>query len=282
VLAALGCALASVLALASAAPAATGQTVIVDGLGTVTLADTFSIFGSGGQIVFSGQSVGPQFTLTAPTVITEIGAFLNNCTNTTGNPFDCPPGHPFQVEIRASIDGVPDPAHVLATFTLSSDGHPLVVSYESVDPELTLDAGTYFALFAVQDDEVGLLLQSGFLDGALYVADPVTLGFWEPTVPRSSAGETPAAVRILGRALTPAELLARLYAQVSGLGPGRSLADKITHAEAALAASDLATVRSVLAAFVHELAAQAGKTVTPELAATLTGEANQVVAQLGP
>jgi hypothetical protein len=159
-------------------------------LGTATPADTFSFFGSGSHIVFSGQLVGPQFTLAAPTVITEIGAFVHNCTNSTGNPFDCPPGHPLRVEIRPSVDGVPDPAHVLATFTLSSDGNPLVVSYESVEPELTLDPGTYFALFAVQDEEAGGLLQNGFLNGALYVAGLVTLGFWEPTVPRSSAGET--------------------------------------------------------------------------------------------
>jgi hypothetical protein len=72
-----------------------------------------------------------------------------------------------------------------------------------------------------------------------------------------------------------------MHANASDAGPGKSLANKITEAERALAASDLAKVQTVLGALIIELAAQTGKKVTPELAATLTAEANQVISQLG-
>src|SRR5439155_17738899 len=99
---------------------------ILDALGAATPTTQFSVSGSGGISVLSSQFVGPAFILTQPTTITEIGGFLNNSGTL-----------PFIVQVRPSTNGVPDASTVLASFTLSNDNDPLVVSYESVAINLT-------------------------------------------------------------------------------------------------------------------------------------------------
>jgi hypothetical protein len=115
---------------------------------------------------------------------------------------------PFIVQIRPSINGVPDPFTVLASFVLSHDNDPLVVSYEFATTNFTLAAGTYFALFAPQGSDAGFLLGSAS-DPFMYQAGMVTLGFLDPSTGQSSIGQVPAAVRILGVAITPGPVLFR-------------------------------------------------------------------------
>jgi hypothetical protein len=45
---------------------------IVDTLGTATTSTTFSVFGSGNNVIGAGYEVGPAFTLSSPAVITEM------------------------------------------------------------------------------------------------------------------------------------------------------------------------------------------------------------------
>jgi len=130
---------------------------IVDSLGIVALDTQFSLSGLTGLAVSDFQLVGPRFTLTQPTTLTEIGGFLNNCQGVLG--IDCSSA-PLIVQIRPSTNGVPDPSTVLASFVLSNDNNLLLVSYESVAINLSLPAGTYFALFAPQNHDNGLLLSS--------------------------------------------------------------------------------------------------------------------------
>ncbi len=59
--------------------AASAAGTIVDTLGAATPATKFSVFGSGGQAILADQFVGPEFTITEPTRIGEIGGFVNNC-----------------------------------------------------------------------------------------------------------------------------------------------------------------------------------------------------------
>jgi hypothetical protein len=105
---------------------------------------------------------------------------------------------PVVVQIRSSVSGAPDPATVLATYVLSNDDDPLIFSYESVAPNLTLGAGTYFALFAPQDGGEGSLLCCAS-SPLIYRAGSTTLGFFDPISGASSASAQFGAVRILGR-----------------------------------------------------------------------------------
>jgi len=76
-----------------------------------------------------------------------------------------------------------------------------------------------------------------------------------------------------------AEQLASLATAVSGVGPGTSLADKISGAQTALTTDGKAT-SSILNAFMQQIAAQQGKTIPAATAASLTNAARQIIAIL--
>ena len=166
---------------------------ILDSLGAATPATQFSVFGSSGPSIDPHQFVGVKFTLTQPTTLTEIGGFVNSC----GTSFDlCTTTVPIGVQIRPSTNGLPDPSTILASFVLSHDNTPFVVSFESVTVNLTLPAGTYYAVFFPLD-------RGGFLLGFasvpfLYFAEIVDMGFLDPTTGTAQSSKLPGAVRILG------------------------------------------------------------------------------------
>jgi hypothetical protein len=184
-----------------AMPVAADVITVVDSLGAATPSTQFSVFGTGGRSIFSSQFSGPEFTLTASTVLTEIGGFVNNCKSIIAGVPQCPITLPFVVQIHPSLNGVPDPSTVIASFVLSHDNDPLVVSYEFAAMNFTLAAGTYFALFAPQGSDAGFLLGTA-TDPFPYQAGIITLGVVRPG--DSFTGERTAAVRILG---IPSELL---------------------------------------------------------------------------
>jgi hypothetical protein len=266
--------------LSVTSPKAGDTFAIVDTLGSATPSTQFSVFGSSGLSIFTRQFVGPRFTLTQQTVLTEIGGFVNNCREIVLGVPQCPVTLPFIVEIHPELNGIPDPSHVLATFVLSHDDDPLVISYESVVPNFSLGPGTYFALFGSQNDDAGFIL--GVAGAGSYRAGLTPAGVLDPTTGSSSAsaGET-MAVRILGQVPTAAELLRSLATAVTGIGPGTSLADKVAEAETLLAENDVAGTCSKLTAFVHEVKAQSGKSIAADQAATLIGSARRIKTMLG-
>lgn len=160
---------------------------IIDTLGAATPATQFDVFGSGGQAVLTHQITGPEFTLTQSTVLTEIGGFVNNCNSIISGVPQCPTTLPFTVQIRPSTNGVPDASTVLASFVLSHDNNPLVVSYESVAINLTLQVGSYFALFAPQGNDGGFLLGTASAPFN-YEAGLTNIGFLDPTTGASPRG----------------------------------------------------------------------------------------------
>lgn len=158
------------LLLAMSSSVSHAQTVtVLDTLGTATPKTTFSVFGTGGQSISNEQFVGPQFTLTRRSVLTKIGAFINNCRSIISGVPQCPNALPFVVQIRRSVNGMPDPSLLIAATPLSHDNDPLIVSFESAEfDDVPLEAGTYFALFAPQQAaDAGFLLGSaqGFVSG---------------------------------------------------------------------------------------------------------------------
>ena len=185
---------------ASAAPASGDPLTLVDTLGTATPTTTFDVFGTDAWAIFAEQKVGPRFVLTQPTVITEIGGILNNCKGIFLGLPQCPDAAPLVVHIvPLSVDGLPDVQNVLATFVLSHDNEPLTSSYESVNPNLQLAAGTYFALFGAQNEDVGHLLANA----PGYASGVTTMGLWVAWWPAPEVQDLQGAVRILGRLALP-------------------------------------------------------------------------------
>lgn len=184
---------------ASAGPVFANATVsIVDSLGVATPDTQFSVGGTSGNII-GPHFRGPKFTLTQPTTITEIGGFLNNCMSFILGVPQCPTTRPFIVEIRPSTDeDSPDRSTVLASFVLSHDDNPFIVSYESVAINLSLPPGTYFALFGPQGNDEGFLLAGASIPFE-YRAGLIDIGVFVPRIGLSFPERAFAAVRILGK-----------------------------------------------------------------------------------
>jgi hypothetical protein len=77
------------------------------------------------------------------------------------------------------------------------------------------------------------------------------------------------------------EQLTDLLAQVTGVGPGTSLADKVTAIRSMVAANDKAGACSGLDDFVGQVNAQKGKKVTSAQSASFITQANNIKATLG-
>jgi hypothetical protein len=76
--------------------------------------------------------------------------------------------------------------------------------------------------------------------------------------------------------------LADLYQAVQGVGPGTSLADKIAQAQSYLAAGDITDASSALDAFIHEVAAQSGKSIPAGQASQMISDAQRIQAVMHP
>jgi hypothetical protein len=66
-----------------------------------------------------------------------------------------------------------------------------------------------------------------------------------------------------------------------GIGPGTSLADKVSAAQADLASDDIAGTCSLLRAFINEIKAQSGKSITTDTATSLIADATQIRVAVG-
>lgn len=75
--------------------------------------------------------------------------------------------------------------------------------------------------------------------------------------------------------------LSALLAEVTGVGPGHSLANKVALAQADYAIGDTAASCTVLSGFVAEVQAQSGKKISAPLHAKLIADAQSIEAQMG-
>lgn len=80
---------------------------------------------------------------------------------------------------------------------------------------------------------------------------------------------------------TPESALAELRNQVTGIGPGNSLAMKVTQAQAYYGVSDIQATCAMLTAFVNEVEAQAGKKISRVAATKLAVDAQEIVTAIG-
>jgi hypothetical protein len=75
--------------------------------------------------------------------------------------------------------------------------------------------------------------------------------------------------------------LQALLVNVTGVGPGKSLANKVKLAQTYYAVPDLVAACATLTGFVNEVAAQAGKKIAPVKAASFTADAEAVMELMG-
>lgn len=75
---------------------------------------------------------------------------------------------------------------------------------------------------------------------------------------------------------TPTVLLAELLTDVTGVGPGKSLANKVELAQTYLVAADVQATCAMLTAFIDEVQAQAGKKIAKALDAQLIAKAQSI------
>ena len=118
---------------------------------------------------------------------------------------------------------------------------------------------------------------------SLLRAGTTTFGVLNPTTGTSSTnGPTAAAVRILGQLPDAAALLNALLDKVvsEALGPGASLAGKLKAALVALSVGNTNATCNILAAFVNEVHAQGGHSLTVEQATQLIATADRIRATL--
>lgn len=74
--------------------------------------------------------------------------------------------------------------------------------------------------------------------------------------------------------------LADLHQAVEGVGPGKSLSDKVAQAQAYPGAGDVAGTCATLGAFVHEVQAQSAKHISSTTASRLVADAQRIRAVL--
>lgn len=77
------------------------------------------------------------------------------------------------------------------------------------------------------------------------------------------------------------DLLQQLLENVTGIGPGSSLANKVQRAQASYIRADLSATCAMLAAFGHEVRAQRGKKLTASLADQLTTDSQAIMTAIG-
>jgi hypothetical protein len=188
---------AGFVAHAAGDPIRASTITLLDTLGPATPTTVFSVFGTGGLTIGGdGGLVGPRFDITRRTVVTQVGAFLNNCQTIIAGVPDCANTLPLVVQLRPSIAGVPDPSTLLGTFGLSHDDDPLRVSFETASIRLILGPGSYFALFGAQGSDAGFLLTAA-LDPFSYSAGSTDVGFMSASG-AVSVSPLLASARILG------------------------------------------------------------------------------------
>jgi hypothetical protein len=117
---------------------------LLDNLGDADSRSRIAEEGRDGYSVAFDQSVGLLFHVTRPTVVTEVGGFVQSRASFTPGPAD------VIVEIHPTLpDGRPDRDSVLAAAPVSPQEDPLFITFQRARFRTFLRPGDYYALFAL-------------------------------------------------------------------------------------------------------------------------------------
>lgn len=120
---------------------------LLDNLGDASTRSRLAVEGRNGISIAFDQSIGLRFEVTRPTVVTEVGGFVE--TFGVGDPraadvlVEIHPAHP---------DGRPDRDTVLASASIAPRPSVEVITYQAAPVRALLAPGVYYALFAADDD----------------------------------------------------------------------------------------------------------------------------------
>jgi hypothetical protein len=161
---------AAVAGTASAEPLPTATAVtLVDNLGEANTSSRFAEEGRNGYSLAFDQSVGLQFQVTQPTVLTEVGGFVQSLPSYASEATD------VIVEIHpAHPTGLPNRTEVLASAPVSAQTDPRFITYQRANFATLLQPGTYYALFALADQTPPAVSEAILLSSGLRETSPGT------------------------------------------------------------------------------------------------------------
>lgn len=178
------------------------------------------------------------------------------------------------------IDAVNPGAAAFATFWTMQWNAALATAVDQL--ELPGAVITLFDFFAFSKDPELLTVFTNTTDPCLTESsicdDPASYFYWDSFHP-SSTSHALLAEEL--RQTVPAAVLQQLYADVSGVGPGKSLANKIALAQEYFAPPDNQATCEVLHGFENQVSAQAGKKLTDAQAAEFTSDAGIIMDAIG-
>jgi hypothetical protein len=119
------------------------EIIVIDSIGDLHTDTRFKQPRSWGAPLDAHNSVGPEFTLTKTTTITEIEAYIESCAGMVGGQYlePCEPVPSITVDIHPKLRDKPDLTTVIASYNLLNDNDRTLTSYESVKIELILEPG---------------------------------------------------------------------------------------------------------------------------------------------
>jgi hypothetical protein len=225
------------------------------------------------------DSSGAVVTYAAPTAVDEAGESPTaSCSPTSGSTF---PIGTTTVTCTAR-DSDDAPSMVSQTFTVTVNDTDLALS--GVPANITIDATgpsgatVDYALPTVNDEDANLPVPvCSPASGTTFPIGSTTVGC---TVNDADDLNSPVNASFIVTVKGASEQLADLLLAVQGVGPGRSLADKVQSAQSSLASGNVVGTCSILSAFIHEVEAQSGKHIPAAQASQLMADAQRIRAIL--
>jgi hypothetical protein len=234
----------------------------------------------------------------APNTAFTQNLLIFQTATSSGSSYKVPPGTwhmtGWSVNVGADFGGVGGMAAVLAT--PDGTGNYTVDAVTPVETPILNMLNTFPADLTVHGGDVlGVWNGTGFFQNALdtgtdgdTVAFHLAVGSAPPagasfsTISQSNI-RVPVSVTL--ESLDAAQMIGDLQATVSDLGLPKgmttALNSSLGEARDAVARNDITTACNSLQAFLNKVRAQTGKKLTPEQAAELASEANQIRTQLG-
>jgi hypothetical protein len=201
-------------------------------------------------------------------------------------PVSCDSGSDLVVQIEGVSGGIPSgailSAQVVRGSSLVGGGAFNAIDFSS---PAQISAGTQYAIVISSSGSCGIFqgpAGNSYAGGNLFfIALPNPPGLWVCTCDFAGASFDLPFKTLVNATPDVADQLADLLSDVTGLGPGTSLADKVTLVESDVAADDLTDSCSTLHAFINEVQAQTGKSIASNQASTLITAAAQIDTTLG-
>ena len=150
---------------------------------------------------------------------------------------------------------------------------PVITTPDPISVDATMPTGAEVPFTATFTDATSGVEESGCRpsSGSVFAIGTTTV-----TCTAKDYADNSAAKQFTVHVKSPAEMVGDLSTAVQGEGPGKSLSQKVAQIQKSIDAKDNALSCKRLGAFLHEVKAQSGKSLSSDLAASLTLRANHI------